>query len=282
MICQWQAYLNLLPIWMRQKVDKLAKDTLQELRLRIHQQPELVTRHGSIWLEQPATTADLHFIINIATKYSPWAAKTAAMGYITAQGGHRIGLCGDSVIVDRRMIGINEPTSLCIRVARDFPGIGKSASLENRSVLIIGKPGSGKTTLLRDLIREKSNNGTGSVGVIDERGEVFPSIQNQMCFDTGKRTDVLCGCSKAQGIEILLRSMSPEYIAVDEITAKADCEALLHAGWCGVKLIATAHAECKNDLFNRPVYQPIIRSHIFDTLLTMQPDKSWRRERISI
>ena len=79
---------------------------------------------------------------------------------------------------------------------------------------------------------------------------------------------------------MLLRTMCPQYIAVDEITAPEDCDALLNAGWCGVHLLATAHAYDRNDLFRRPVYRSIVSNHLFDTLVIMQPDKTWSAERM--
>ena len=79
---------------------------------------------------------------------------------------------------------------------------------------------------------------------------------------------------------MLLRTLCPKCIAVDEITAVEDCEALLNAGWCGVQLLATAHASDRNDLFHRPVYRPVVANHLFDTLVVMQPDKSWHAERM--
>ena len=282
MRCAWQAYLNLLPLWMRQDVDKLGKDDLQELRMRLNYPPELVLRTSSAWLERPVTKDDMHFCINAASGYSPWTAATAAQGYITAAGGHRIGLCGRATLSGEEMTAISTPTSLCLRVARDFEGIGKQIAGVNTSILILGKPGSGKTTLLRDVIRAKSEKGPGSIAVVDERGELFPAVQNQMCFLPGKRTDILTGCKKQQGVEVVLRTMCPEIIAVDEITAKEDCEALIHAGWCGVKLLATAHAENKKDLFSRPVYQPLIENRLFETLIILQSDKTWKMERMGI
>jgi len=234
----------------------------------------------SVWLPFEATADDLSFVINMASRYSPWAASTIRRGYITASGGHRIGLCGDAVIQNGEMSGIRNPVSLCMRVARDFPGIARDALKFSNSVLIVGKPGSGKTTLLRDLIRQRSDNQTGSIAVVDERGELFPSADHTFCFPIGKRTDVLTGCGKEQGIESLLRTMGPACIAVDEITAESDCRALMNAGWSGVSLLATAHAESIRDLHARPIYRPIVNSGLFDTLIVMQPDKSWRAERV--
>ena len=75
--------------------------------------------------------------------------------------------------------------------------------------------------------------------------------------------------------------MGPDIIAVDEITAENDCEALMRAGWCGVRLFATAHAGSKEDLYRRPIYKSIIESKLFETLIVMKKDKSWYSERLS-
>lgn len=282
MKCAWQAFINLLPVWMRESVDKQGRETLQELRLRLNAPPELICSSGSIRFERRVSADDLHFCVNIASRYSPWASGTTRYGFITAPGGHRIGLCGKAVTSNGIMTGVNPLSSLCLRVARDFSGIADRAVNCPGSILIIGRPGSGKTTLLRDLIRLKSNQISGCISVVDEREELFPYIHNQPCFPVGLHTDVISGCSKAQGIEMTLRNMGPEIIAVDEITANDDCTALLHAGWCGVKLIATAHAGNKSDLLNRPVYRPLIDSGIFDTLLILHTDKTWHEERMII
>lgn len=278
MKCAWDQYLRLLPLWMRRHVDQLGQDKLLELRLRIGQQPELVFQNKSLWLDRAAAPEDLTFCINAASGYSPWASETSAKGYITAPGGHRIGICG-SYVSGKQISQIRRPEMLCLRVARDFPGIAKDAACSVESTLIIGRPGSGKTTLLRDLIRQYADSGSGSVSVVDEREELFPRTHNGACFCPGKRTDILSGCSKTHGIEMVLRNMTPAVIAIDEITATADCEALLHAGWCGVQLIATAHAGNLQDLLSRPIYRPIIESNLFQRFLVLRPDKTWYVER---
>ncbi len=280
MICQWQSLIKILPTWMRTPVDKHGKNTLQELRMRLNMPPELICADGNIWLEQTVLSEDIRFCINVASQYSPWSVSTVKNGFITVCGGHRIGICGTFVLDNGKIISINTPNSLCIRVARDYTGISKDLASHSGSMLIIGPPGSGKTTLLRDIIRSRSNLKNGNITVIDERGEIFPYHQNQMCFPTGRRTDIISGCSKTQGIEMALRNMGPELIAVDEITANEDCTALIRAGWCGVDLMATAHASSKEDLLSRPVYQPIVASRLFDTLITLHRDKSWRAERM--
>lgn len=278
MRCAWQELLSILPPWLRQRVDRQPKDALQEIRIRRNAPPELVLRGESTWLDRAATREDICFCVNAASRYSPWNAVTAAQGYITAPGGHRIGLCGEAITKDGAMAGIREMHSLCIRVARDIQGIAAAAAGEKDSILIIGAPGWGKTTLLRDLIRQLSDRGT-HIAVVDERGELFPTAGGYL---TGKCTDVLTGCCKREGIDAVLRTMGPQCIAVDEITAKADCEALIRAGWCGVRLLATAHAGSMRELRGREVYRPLVESRLFPTVLVMQQDKSWKRERMEI
>ena len=279
MKCAWNAFLGILPPKYRVNVDKLGRESLQELRLRLNEKPELVTSLGSRWLEDVPTAQDLAFVVNMASRYSPWAATTAAQGYLTALGGHRIGLCGAVVTDGNGVKGIREPTALCLRVARDFEGIAKGISFTG-NVLILGPPGSGKTTLLRDLIRQRSNRGCGSVAVVDERGELFPMSRDGCCFFSGQRTDILTGSTKPEGIEWVLRTMGPQCIAVDEITSEGDCRALLAAAWCGVTVFATAHASCAADLRGSKKYRPLVECGVFDTVVTLRRDKSYIQERL--
>lgn len=282
MKCAWQAYLNLLPTWMREDVDKQGKDCLQELRLRIGRMPELVTGKGSRWLTRPVTMDDLSLCVNAASRYSPWASATIRNGFITAQGGHRLGICGDVVTINQSVSTIKNITSLCIRVARDFPGIAAGLADMAGSTLIIGPPGSGKTTFLRDMIRQKSDHGHGPVGVADERSELFPSAGGSLCFSPGIATEVLSGCRKRDGLDMLIRTMGLRWAAVDEITAAEDASALVHAGWCGVSLLATAHAENLIGLRRRSVYKPLLESGIIENVIIMKPDKSWSLERMNL
>ena len=274
MICEWTKLLGILPGWLAAEVDKYGRKDLQELRLRLGQVPELNLGSRSLWLDRIVSKDDLSFVVNTASSYSPWAASSMREGYLTASGGHRIGICGEAVLNNGMLETMRNIHSLCIRIARDFPGISGSASVLTGSILLLGPPGSGKTTLLRDLLRRISVNET--VGVVDQRGEIFPEG-----ITRGRRMDVLTGCSKAEGIEILLRTMGPACIGVDEITSEADAQALLRAGWCGVRLIATAHAATLVDLHSRPVYRPLLQACLFDHILILNRDKSWKEAKIS-
>ena len=280
MRCAWDLYLNILPPRLRLIVDKYETNSVLETRLRLGRKVEIVTLNGTVWLEYVSTTEDLCYCVNMASQYSPWSAETISSGFITAPGGHRVGICGQAVTIDGTMTGLRTVTSVCIRVAKDYAGIATAALGIDGSILILGRPGSGKTTLLRDLVRQLSDQ--HCVSVIDERGELFPIAGERFCYQMGSRTDVLSGCSKPDGIDMVLRTMTPDYIAVDEITAEDDCRGLLRAGWCGVKLLATAHACSLQDLVSRPVYKPLIDSGIFEHFMILRKDKSWRLERMSV
>lgn len=278
MRCQWQEFLNLLPVWLRQTVDEQGKEDLTELRLRLNSPPELVKKNQSLWLERLVRSDDLSFCLNIATRYSPWTSGSITDGFITAAGGHRIGLCGECVYDHGKLKNISVLSSVSIRVAREFSGISEDVYKTKDSILIIGSPGSGKTTFLRDLIRKTSNHCNGSVVVLDERRELFPCDNSQFFFDRGKRTDIMSGCRKQEALEMALRTMSPSVIAVDEITNETDCMALSYAAWCGVRLFATAHATCKKDLYDRKIFQSILDTKIFHTLIMLHPDKSYSKD----
>lgn len=277
MKCEWDKLLAVLPQSLRLQVDKLGKLDGQEIRLRLRDRPQLVFGRGEIQLEGLVTQEQLQFVMNTACRYSPWASETVAKGYLTAPGGHRIGICGEAVIREGAVTGIRNVQSLCIRIARDFPGIAGKAAENRGNLLILGPPGSGKTTLLRDLIRQISDKGPGSIGVVDESGELFPPAGG---FFRGARTDVLTGCPKPRGIEMVLKTMGPATIALDEITSQEDCEALEQALWCGVRIIATAHARDRQDLMGRMIYRKLAESGLFDKVLILQQDKSWRTERM--
>ena len=282
----WKELLALLPPAIRCEImtrEKEWKEDLLEIRLRMGRPPQLVTRTGEISLNgQAVGSAELSFCVNHVSGFSAYAASGLAQGYLTARGGHRIGLCGQAVIQNGEVTGLKELSSLCIRVARDVQGIAGRLLpwVDMGSVLLVGPPGSGKTTLLRDLIREISDERGESISVVDERGEIFPLRAGTSEFYPGARTDILADCPKAQGMEQVLRAMSPRWIAVDEITSMADCRAMEQCGYCGVQFLATAHAAEIQDLSQRPVYRALTEAGIFRSVAVLRPDRTYRIERL--
>ena len=250
--------LAILPQRMRGE----CMENVLEIRLRLGSPPRFVT--GSGWHDGRGAVEerDLSFVINAASRYSPWTAASQAEGYLTAPGGHRIGICGDGGAVG----------SLCIRVARDLQGIAAGLPMSG-SLLLLGPPGSGKTTLLRDLIRRISRN--KMVSVVDERRELFPEG-----FSRGDNTDVLAGVGKDRGIDMVLRAMGPQVIAMDEVTSPDDCQALIRAARCGVDLLATAHASSVRDLKERIVYRPLVETGLFTKAAVLDRARGWHMEEV--
>ena len=174
MICAWDKLLRVLPARMRDEVNKYGAEAMQELRLRLDKPPLLCIRKERHELSGLVKQEDLDYVINVASNYSPWTVSTISKGYLTADGGHRIGLCGEAVMKNGQMEGVKKVTSVNIRVARDFPGISERIKNIHGSVLLIGPPGSGKTTLLRDLIRCVAKN--DNVAVVMKGESYFPTV----------------------------------------------------------------------------------------------------------
>lgn len=274
MMCAWKELLAILPLRLRPEVDRLGKDTLQELRLRVNEPPALHLKMEQVSLQMRVTQEDVDFVVNTASRYSPWTCETLRYGYLTAPGGHRIGVCGAVIVQNEVITGIRQVRSLCIRVARDFPGISGELDKTEGNLLILGPPGSGKTTLLRDMIRKLSVRHT--ISVVDERQELFPKE-----LPMG-RADVLSGCNKAIGMEMLLKTMGPEIIAIDEITSDADCQGLVNVANCGVRLLATAHAGSLKEFREREIYRSLLTKELFDHVIVLNRSKTFTVERMTV
>lgn len=286
MDCNWEELENLLPQWLCDIPEFLRYGRLlRELRLRVGFPPLLIHARGELCPSgRCITSGDLKDIINRASRYSAYAMPGVPHGYITAKGGHRIGLCGTPVLLQNGISSWKEIRSLCIRVARDVSGIGGGArsALNSGSLLILGPPGSGKTTLLRDLVRMISDERKEQIAVVDERGEIFPLEGGESQFPCGMRTDILSGCPKHTGIECLVRSMGPQWIAVDEITSMEDCQTMEQIGMCGVRFLATAHAVNCQDLLRRPVYRRLAETGLFRCAAILQYNQTYTVERLEL
>ena len=247
-----------------------------ELRLRAGQAPALLVEGRERRLAGLVRPEELSEILRRAAGNSLYACADALrQGFLTLPGGHRVGVCGEAVQKGGAMTGFSSVSSLCIRLARDVR-LDESRIVPHLSgsSLILGPPGSGKTTLLRACVRALSRAGQ-RVCVCDERGEIAAMTGGAAQFDLGPQTDVLSGAEKAGGMMMLLRAMDPQWIAADEITAQQDLLAMEKICYCGVKLLATAHAESPEELHARPLYRALLALEIFKTAFVLRPDRSF-------
>ena len=227
-----------------------------------------------------ASEADLREMLNYISNYSLYAYKEEIkQGYITIEGGHRVGVAGQTVLVDGKIAGISPITFLNIRIAHEkcgcarkiLPLIRQKNSIYN--TLILSMPGAGKTTLLRDSIRALSNGEAYGIRlkvcVVDERSEIAASFHGVPQNDMGPRTDVMDGCGKAEGMQLLIRSMSPAVVAVDELGKEEDFRAVESVIHCGCTLLATAHGNSLEDIMEQPFFQKLKNMQIFERYIIL-------------
>lgn len=231
--------------------------------------------------ELMVTLGDLQETLSRATRYSVHCfEENIRSGFVTLEGGHRVGLCGTVVLRGEQIAGIRELSSLNLRIAGEVTGTADvlvhtiCPKQQVGSTLVISPPAWGKTTLLRDAIRQLSMKGI-RVGVADDRFEIGGVCGGRPCFSLGPTTDILSGAPKAPAVLQLLKTMSPAVLAMDEITAPEDVQALSYAMHCGVAILATAHALDFADFQRRPLYQPLLEADVFAYVaeITMQSGK---------
>ena len=253
----------------------------EELRLRAGWPMTAVLPEGERPLGGPPVEGrELEQLVEIASRASLHTVlDQVRRGYLTFEGGHRIGLCGTAALREGEIHALRAISSADLRIARQVKGAaapvldGLCPGGRLADTLILAPPGLGKTTLLRDVIRSVSE-GEGCtplrVSLADERGEVAAMYSGRPQLEVGRRTDVAEGCPKAQGLMLLLRAMNPQVLAVDEITAPEDVGALIAAAGCGVTLLATAHGEGRAGLERRPLYRPLLDEGLFRFLVRIR------------
>lgn len=278
----YERLAGLLPEKLRAQALMAADwEKIEEIRLRTGQAMMLVYAAGQKKAgTRTVTRQDLDYILARAANNSVYAElESIKNGYLTVDGGHRLGLAGSVVIKDGEVTNINNLTSIAIRIAGEVKGASKDVIRayggEFDSTLIVAPPGCGKTTLLRDMICNLSNSGF-RISVCDERGELAACHAGVPQLPIGENTDVLSGCPKAEGMLMLLRSMNPQIIAVDEITAAQDVAAIEQAANCGVQLLATAHGRSMEDLLTRELYRRLIDLGVFKYIVIIKNDGSHR------
>lgn len=289
-----QDITKLFPAQIRKALGQALFDRnkIYEIRLRvnaplivIYQGKEyFLTLEGELTREEAKAyhvqTEDLKEMLEYISVYSLYAfEEEIRQGFLTIVGGHRVGIAGKTILDGNKIKSLKYISYINLRLSHQIKGCASPILpyiIKNRQIchtLIISPPRCGKTTLLRDLIRQVSNGNRYmpgvSVGVVDERSEIAGSYQGIPQNDLGIRTDVLDCCPKAEGMMMLIRSMSPEVVAVDELGDYEDIHAIESVIHCGCKLFATVHGSSIEDIKRKPLLQRLMQEKVFERYIVL-------------
>lgn len=265
-------------------------EKVQEIRLRIGKPLMVVYDNEERILPggqkegHLVTKEEIRETLEYTSHYSLYAYEhEMKQGFITIEGGHRVGVMGKAILENNHVKNLQYISSVNIRMSHEVLGCADRILpfiTKNRQVchtLVISPPRCGKTTLIRDLIRQISDGNTYvkgcTVGVVDERSEIGGCYLGVAQNELGIRTDVLDCCPKAEGMIMLIRSMAPQVIAVDEIGSTEDIHAIEYAMQCGCKMIASVHGLTMDEAHEKPVLGRLIREKRFERYILLGNEK---------
>lgn len=273
-------------------------DKLQEIRLRVNAPLLIIYKNKEAFITEEAKLVDdpsaavmitrneIRETMEYISNYSLYAfEEEIRQGFITINGGHRIGIAGKTIVENGTIKGMKHISFINIRLAHQVKGCADRVLpflINDKSngiyhTLIISPPRCGKTTMLRDIIRQLSNGNRYlpgvSIGVVDERSEIGACYMGTPQNELGIRTDILDCCPKAKGMLMLIRSMSPQIIAVDEIGSKEELDAIDYVIGCGCKLIATVHGSSIEDIKSKPTLCDLVQKKLFERYIILSNQK---------
>lgn len=284
-----------LPPTLRAALNRMPEQTksrLEEFRVREGRPLEISVSGESVFLtaEGRVTAAasdayrpsreDCRILLDLLTEHSVYTREEELRrGYMAVAGGHRVGLAGRVVVEEGKVKLMRDITGFNIRIAREWKGAGEAlipyllagCGRTIHSTLLLSPPQQGKTTAIRDLARLLSNGWSGQAGrlaplkvaIVDERSEIAACVRGVPAFDVGPRTDVLDSCPKAEGMMMMIRSLSPQVLIADEIGRPEDAEAVREAAHAGIRVVLTAHAGSLEEARRRPVLRDLTAEGAF-------------------
>ena len=268
-------FLHIFPVRIRPSIPENRWEGLEEIRIRAGLPVEFLYADRKSLHFGTVRKEEIMEMLNYLSGYSLYALEeNLRQGYFTMKGGHRIGVAGRTAREKTgkggadAVGGIYDINGLNIRVAHERKGCAKSLTEAIRkqdtihNTFIVAPPGAGKTTYLRDCVRLLSTGDAKhpgmKVSVVDERSEIAACFEGVPQNDLGPRTDVLDNCPKERGMLMMLRSMSPQVIAVDELGTEGDFEAVYQAVSTGSRILGTVHAEQLSELSEKPYMKKLM------------------------
>lgn len=279
-----ESILALLPKTISGKIQELPtpiQDSLEEIRIRISRPLEVIARNEPLFLPYIVKEEDAEQFMNRIANHSFYTLdEELKKGYITVDGGHRVGLAGKVILENGYVKAIRNLSSFNIRIAKEKIGVAENFIpylYQNRwhHTMIIGPPQTGKTTYLRDIARLIS---TGlkdkhippmKVGIVDERSEIAGCVRGVPQLQFGPRVDILDACPKAEGMMMMIRSMSPDVLIVDEIGREEDSTAIMEAINAGIILVMTTHGNSLEEIQKRPILKEILQLEVFERYIEL-------------
>ncbi len=247
---------------------------VEEIRLRAGRPVILYMGRsaGELQTDYTVSARELQEALEYITGFSIYAYESEIKeGFITIKGGHRVGVAGKVICQGDGITTISPISSINIRVSRQVIGCADKVMPhivngdKYYNTLIISPPGAGKTTLLRDIVRQLSDIYKFKVSIVDERSEIASSYKGVPQNDVGIRSDVYDCCHKSDGVMLMIRAMSPQIVAVDELGGEADMRAMEEASRCGCRILATAHGDA--------VDHKLLDESIFDRYIVIESDR---------
>lgn len=257
---------------------------VNEIRIKRNAYLYLIADSKTVKTDIYVNECDIEEIFEYLCNHSYYACiNTLRCGYVPLGNGVRAGISGNAILENGQIIGVNEISSINIRIPQKIPNAAKfifSLLKDNSfhsSILIYSLPGVGKTSILRDLILKLNQNEPPiRFSVIDTRSEIITSFMKSLCCD------VFTAYPKGVGIELATKSMTPEIIICDEISNEEDANAILKAAHCGVKIIATTHASSIEELLNKEILNELIKSGTFDLFVGVTRGRGERKYNFTV
>lgn len=250
-------------------------DDIEEIRLRADRYASLTVNGENVTVFETFSSAELTDILIKMCKGSIYSyADDINNGFVTLDGGVRVGVSGKATVDSDRVIGVSEISSLSVRIPHRTAEVGGElcGMLVNSNacggMLIYSPPGVGKTTLLKGMIRLLSGKRYGRrVSVIDPRLELSGELDGKELL-----VDILSGYPIGAGIEIAARTLNPQIIVCDEIGSSSQAASIISAHGSGVMLVASAHGRSIAELMRRPGIRILHKAAIFEYYVGISRD----------